>query len=89
MEDGREAIYQSVINCVRDNNLQMLQFKINRLKSIAGYKNASQLLEECYKKTRSVKRRMRMKKVIHGMLTVLDFALIIGVIVLCIFLLRR
>ena len=85
----KEAIYQSVTGCVRDNNLEMLQFKINRLKSIIEYKDASDLLNECYKKTKIIKRRMRMKKILRGVVTFLDFAMIIGMIVLCVFLIRR
>lgn len=89
MEDRREAIYQSVVNCVRDNNLPMLQFKVNRLKTIVGYKDSSTLLDQCYKRIKSIKRRAKMKKVWHGILTFLDFALIIMMIALCVFLIRR
>lgn len=89
MDDQREKIYRSVVNCTRDNTLEMLDFKIQRLKTIIGYKDARQLLEECDKKVKKLKRRQKTKKVFRIILTILDFALIIGTIILCIFLLRR
>lgn len=89
MEDQREHIYQTVINCTRDNTLELLDFKIQRLKAIIGYKDSQQLLEECYRRVKTLKRRKKAKKIFRIILAVLDFTLIIGVILLCIILVRR
>lgn len=89
MEDSRERTYQTVVNCVRDNNLTMLQFKINKLKSIIDYRDSAALLEECYKKVKKVKRRMAAKKVLSVIALVFDILMVTFIVCLCIILLKR
>lgn len=81
---SEEAIYRSVVDCVRDNDMGVLELKMRKLKSILGYKDSAQLLEECERKAQAVKRRMGWKKagkVISWLLDAILVALLVFIIV--------
>ena len=89
METDKEAIYKFVTNCVQDNSLEVLQVKINQLKSIIDYKDAPELLDECYKKEKKVKRKLRRKKIVKIIINVLDYLMLALAIILCVLVLTR
>lgn len=81
-----EAIYRSVVDCVKDNDLGVLDIKIKKLESILGYKNSEQLLQECYQRQIVVKSRMKRKKTMKTVALWVDIIVITLVAFLCIWL---
>lgn len=72
-----EAIYRSVVDCVRDNNEQILKLKMDKLRSIIDYKDCRQLLEQCEKKQMALKRAQKYKKLAKGAMWFIDAALVV------------
>lgn len=88
-EEEKERIYQSVLDIDRDNSVGVLQVKINKLHSIIDYKNAEELIKQCYKKLEKAQKREERKRIRRVLFFVLDILLVTFVVVLCIFLIRR
>lgn len=81
-----EAIYRSVVDCVKDKDPGVLDIKIKKLESIRGYKDSEQLLEECFQKQIIVKKRIKRKKTLKKVALWVDIVVITLMACLCIWL---
>jgi len=86
---SEEAVYRSVVDCVRDNDIGVLELKMRKLKSILGYKDSEQLLEECEKKLEAVKRRMGWKKAGKAISWLLDAILVALLVFIIVWVIRH
>lgn len=86
---SEEAIYRSVVDCVKDNDMGVLELKIHKLKSILGYKDSEQLLEECERKVQAVKRRMGWKKAGKAVSWLLDAILVALLVFIIVWVIRH
>ena len=86
---AEEAVYRSVVDCVKDNDMGVLELKMRKLRSIIGYKDSEQLLEECERKVQAVKHKMGWKKAGKALSWVLDAILVALLVFIIVWVIRH
>lgn len=84
-----EAVYRSVVDCVKDNTIEVLELKMSKLRAIIPYKDSKELFEQCEKKLDAVHRKMVWKKVGKVLSWVVDILLVALVAFIIVWVIRR